>query len=290
MTVEKIAVLGAGAMGRQIALQTALSGFQVALNDTSAQALDKARAFCEEYLAGRVAKEKITLDKKNATLANLQFTTDLRTAAGDASIVIESATENREIKLAIFRQLDQLCRPDAILATNSSNMCASDLAAGLEHADHVINLHFFNPVLVMDLVELVATAAVPEELVQKALKFCKDIGRTPVLLRKEIPGFVVNRIFRALTKEAILLYENGYASCEDIDLAVTKALGHPMGPFTLMDMAGVDVTYMARQDEYQQTGDEAAKPPRTLEDMYKSGAWGKKVGKGFYTYPRDDKK
>ncbi|ODT32955.1 MAG: 3-hydroxyacyl-CoA dehydrogenase [Kaistia sp. SCN 65-12] len=288
--MEKIAVLGAGAMGKQIALQTALSGFEVTLNDTSADALEKARAFYDEYLDGRIAKGKLTPEKKKAALANLRFTTDLAAAVGDASIVIESIIENREAKLAVFRELDRHCRPDAILATNSSNICGSELAAVTKRSGHVINMHFFNPVLVMDLIELVATSVVPEEVVERALKFSKDIGRTPVLIRKEIPGFVVNRIFRALTREAILLYENGYASCADIDLAVTKALGHPMGPFTLMDMAGVDVTYMARKDEYDQTGVESAKPPRTLEEMYKSGAWGKKAGRGFYTYPRDEKK
>jgi len=288
--MERVAVLGAGAMGRQIALQTALSGLPVTLNDMSQEALKSARTFSAVYLDGRVAKGKITPEKKAATLGNLQFTTDLAAAVGDASIVIESIIENREAKLAVFRELDKLCRPDAILGSNSSNICASELAAVTQRSGHVINLHFFNPVLAMDLVEVVATEVVPEPVVQQALKFCKDIARTPILIRKEIPGFVVNRIFRALTKEAILLYENGYASCEDIDLAVTKALGHPMGPFTLMDMAGVDVTYMARKDEYDQTGNELAKPPRTLEEMYKSGAWGKKVGKGFYTYPRAETK
>jgi len=288
--MEKITVIGAGAMGKQIALQTALCGFKVTLSDSSEEALAAARSFSNEYLDGRIAKGKIAAEKKQSTLANLDFTTDLAVAVGDATIVIETIIEKRDAKLAVFRQLDKLCRPDAILATNSSNICGSELAAVTKRADHIINMHFFNPVLVMDLVELVATSVIPEDVVQRALKFCKDIARTPVLIRKEIPGFVVNRIFRALTKEAILLYENGYASCADIDLAVTKALGHPMGPFTLMDMAGVDVTYMARKDEYDQTGVEAAKPPRTLEEMYKSGAWGKKAGRGFYTYPREEKK
>lgn len=287
--MEKISVIGAGAMGRQIALQTALSGYSVTLTDSNAEALDKAREFSKEYLAGRVAKGKLTPEKKQGTLENLTFEVDLAASVRGAGIVIESIIEKRDAKLAVFRELDRLCETDTILATNSSNICGSELANVTKRADHVINMHFFNPVLVMDLVELVATDVVSEQVVQRALSFCKGIGRVPILLRKEIPGFVVNRIFRALTKEAVLLLEGGYASCEDIDLAVTKGLGHPMGPFTLMDMSGVDVTYLARKDEYEQTGAEAAKPPRTLEDMYKSGAWGKKAGRGFYTYPREEK-
>jgi len=288
--METVAVIGAGAMGSQIALQCALNGFEVSLNDTSKEALDKASAFFDEYLDGRIAKGKIESNKKPMVLDHLHINSDLAAAVGNASMVIETIIENREAKLALFRQLNKLCEPDAILATNSSNICASELAAATDRESHVINMHFFNPVLAMELVEVVAVSAVPAKIVERALNFCRDISRTPVLIRKEIPGFIVNRIFRALTREAILLYENGYASCEDIDLAVTKGLGHPMGPFTLMDMAGVDVTYMARKDEYDQTGEETARPPRTLEEMFKSGAWGKKVGRGFYTYPRDRKR
>lgn len=278
--MERVAVIGAGAMGRQIALQCALRGFRTALNDSSGAALEKARAFFEDYLDGRIAKAKLTPADKDATLARLRVDSDLR----EADIVIEAIVEQFEPKAELFRRLDRLCKPEAILATNSSNIRASRLAQVTARPQRVLNLHFFNPALVMELVEIVVHPQVAEAVIQQAVEFCKAIGKTPVVLRKEIPGFIVNRIFRALTREAIRLCEEGYASAEDIDLAVTKGLGHPMGPLRLLDTTGIDVSYLARMDEYRETGDETAKPNRLLKEMYERGEWGKKSGKGFYTY------
>lgn len=278
--METVAVIGAGAMGRQIALQCALRGFQTALNDSSGDALEKARAYFNDYLDGRIAKGKLTPADKDATLARLQPDSDLR----EADIVIEAIVESFEPKAELFRRLDRLCKPEAILATNSSNIRASRLAEVTARPRRVLNLHFFNPALVMELVEIVVHPQVTEAVIQQVVEFCKAIGKTPVVLRKEIPGFIVNRIFRALTREAIRLYEEGYASAEDIDLAVTKGLGHPMGPLRLLDTTGIDVSYLARLDEYQETGAEAAKPNRLLKQMYERGDWGRKSGKGFYTY------
>ena len=136
----------------------------------------------------------------------------------------------------------------------------------------------------MELVEVVAHPLVSEEALRSSLEFCRRIRKTPVVLRKEIPGFIVNRIFRALTREAVSLYEEGYASAEDIDLAVVKGLGHPMGPLRLLDMAGIDVSYLARMDEFEETGVESARPNRMLKEKYERGEWGRKSGKGFYTY------
>jgi 3-hydroxybutyryl-CoA dehydrogenase len=137
----------------------------------------------------------------------------------------------------------------------------------------------------MELVEVVVHPAVLPDVCDQIVAFCRKIGKTPVVMRKEIPGFIVNRIFRALTREAISLLEEGYASAEDIDLAVTKGLGHPMGPLRLLDTTGIDVSYLARQDEYEETGVETAKPNRLLKEMYERGDWGKKTGRGFYSYP-----
>lgn len=278
--MEQVAVVGAGAMGRQIALQCALSGFAVQLNDSRSEALQAAEKFCGDYLDGRIAKGKLAPGDKDAALARLRFDSDFR----EADIVIEAIVEAFEPKAELFRRLDELCKPDAILATNSSNIRASRLAAVTAHPERVLNLHFFNPALVMELVEVVVHPGVSKTVLQDALEFCKKIRKTPIVLRKEIPGFIVNRIFRALTREAISLYEEGYASAEDIDLAVMKGLGHPMGPLRLLDTTGIDVSYLARLDEYNETGKEAAKPNRTLKEMYERGEWGKKTGKGFYTY------
>ena len=288
--MEKIAVIGAGAMGRQIALQCALHGFEVDLNDSVAESLQAAAKVTREYLDGRVAKGRITGEQREAALSKVHMTPDLSAAATGASIVIEAIIEQFEPKAALFRELDRLCPPDAILATNSSNVRGSRLAEVTQRPGRVLNLHFFNPALVMELVEVVVHPAVPAGVIETALAFCRRIGKVPVLLRREIPGFIVNRIFRALTREAVSLYEQGYASAEDIDLAVTKGLGHPMGPLRLLDTTGIDVSYLARMDEYNETGVETAKPNRTLKEMYEKGQWGKKTGRGFYEYPREGDK
>lgn len=282
--MNKVAVIGAGTMGRQIALHCALSGLQVSLHDSRPEGLEQARRFVSEYLDGRVAKNRISEVAKNAALARLSFASELAAALGDADLVIEAIIEQFEPKAELVRQVDALCPPHTIFGTNSSNMRASRLAEVSKRPERVLNIHFFNPALVMELAEIVVHPAVPEDVLEAVVAFCRRIGKIPVVLRKEIPGFIVNRIFRALTREAISLLEQGYASAEDIDLAVTKGLGHPMGPLRLMDASGVDVSYLARLDEYQETGVESSKPNQLLKEMYERGEWGKKVGKGFYTY------
>lgn len=284
--MERVTVVGAGAMGRQIALQCALRGFPTVLQDTNAGALDDANAFFASYLDGRIQKGKLDDTQQRAALAKLRTTADLADAARDAAVVVEAIVEQFEPKAALFARLDKLCPPTALLASNSSNIRASRLAGHTSRPGRVINLHFFNPALVMDLVEVVVHPAVPEEVALQAMDFCRRIGKSPVLLRKEIPGFIVNRIFRALTREAVSLLEGGYASAEEIDLAVTKGLGHPMGPLRLLDTTGIDVSYLARMDEYEETGVEAARPNDLLRQMYERKEWGKKTGKGFYDYTR----
>lgn len=282
--MEQVTVIGAGAMGRQIALQCALSGLPVVLNDSRSEALESAEKFSRDYLEGRIAKGKLGQAEKDAALSRLKFSSDLAGAARDADIVIEAIVEQFDPKAELFRRLDALCGPEAILATNSSNIRGSRLAEVTQRPQRVLNLHFFNPALVMELVEVVAHPLVSEEALRSSLEFCRRIRKTPVVLRKEIPGFIVNRIFRALTREAVSLYEEGYASAEDIDLAVVKGLGHPMGPLRLLDMAGIDVSYLARMDEFEETGVESARPNRMLKEKYERGEWGRKSGKGFYTY------
>lgn len=288
--MDKIAVVGAGAMGRQIALHCALKGFEVGLNDNREEGLRAADTFVHQYLDGRVAKGRITEADKASALANLSISPDLGKAAADAGLVIEAIIEKFEPKAELFAALDRICPPATIFATNSSNIRGSRLAEVTGRPGRVFNMHFFNPALVMELVEIVVHPAVPEEVIETVVGFCKAIGKAPVVLRKEIPGFIVNRIFRALTREALSLYEEGYASAEDIDLAVTKGLGHPMGPLRLLDMTGIDVSYLTRLDEYRETGIETAKPNRILKEMYEKGQWGKKSGKGFYDYPKQEQK
>jgi 3-hydroxybutyryl-CoA dehydrogenase len=290
MTFKKVAVIGAGAMGRQIALGCALQGITVSLNDNQPKGLEQASSFIHEYLDGRVSKGRITGQQREETLRRLSLTSDLAEAASSAGLVIEAIVEKFEPKAELFRTLDDICPPETIFGSNSSNIRGSRLAAVTERPERVLNIHFFNPALVMELVELVVHPAVSSEVIEAVTTFCREIGKKPVVLRKEIPGFIVNRIFRALTREALSLYEEGYASAEDIDLAVTKGLGHPIGPLRLLDMTGIDVSYLARQDEYEETGIETARPNRILKEMYERGEWGRKTGKGFYDYPSETKK
>lgn len=286
--MNRVTVIGAGAMGRQIALQCALHGLSVVLHDSHAEALEDARRFFGPYLEGRIAKGRLSAAERDAALSRLRTTSDLAEAGADAELVIEAIVEQFEPKSQLFQALDRLCPPDALLSTNSSNIRGSRLAEVTRRPGQVLNLHFFNPALVMELVEVVAHADVPDPVVERAMDFCRRIGKVPVLMRKEVPGFIVNRIYRALTREAVSLLEGGYASAEDIDLAVVKGLGHPMGPLRLMDMAGIDVSYLARLDEYNETGVESAKPNALLKAMYERGEWGRKTGKGFYDYEAKD--
>ncbi|TAN25853.1 MAG: 3-hydroxyacyl-CoA dehydrogenase family protein [Actinomycetota bacterium] len=286
--MNKVAVVGAGSMGRQIALHCAIKGLDVSLFDLSGEVLSGAKEFSEHYLASRVEKNRLTAGERDAAAMRLRFASSVEDCVNDATVVIEAIIEEFQPKAALFDRLGKLCPPSTILATNSSNIVASRLADVTLAPERVINLHFFNPVLVMDLVEVVLHSRVSPEVERNALEFCREIGRTSIVVRKEVPGFVVNRIYRALTREAMNLLEGGFATAEDIDLAVTRGLGHPMGPFHLMDAAGVDVSYLARLDEYQQTGDELAKPNAILEKLYREGRWGKKTGYGFFDYAEPD--
>jgi 3-hydroxybutyryl-CoA dehydrogenase len=283
-TIQQVCVVGAGAMGRQIALNTALHGYEVTLYDVRREALDDARSWADEYLAGRVAKGRLSQEQVDQARARLHLEPELRQAALDADLVIEAATERLDLKRQLFADLDRLCKPAAILATNSSTIVSSKLADATQRPDRVANLHYFNPALVMELVEVVQGPHTSEQTAETLLEFARRTGKTPIRLRKEVFGFVANRLLHALANEAIWLYENGYASFEEIDLAAEKALGHPMGPFRLMDLTGIDVAYFVRQQKYLETGREEDKPPRSVVERYERGDLGRKTGRGWYDY------
>jgi 3-hydroxybutyryl-CoA dehydrogenase len=194
--------------------------------------------------------------------------------------------ERLEEKQEVFKAVDRMAPPHAVLATNSSTIRSSLLAAVTTRADRVCNMHFFNPPLVMELVEVVMHPLTAQTTVEWAMALARRMGRTPVLLKKEISGFVVNRILWALVDEAVRLYEGGVASFEDIDIAVKKGLRHPMGPFELMDFNGIDVAYNVRMERLRETGDRQARPPRSIAEKYERREWGRKTGKGWYSYPK----
>ena len=282
--MTKLAVVGGGGMGSQIAQQAALHGVEVQLQDVSADQLRKAVEQNRLLLQRRVEKARLSQAEADAAVALVRTTTDLEEAAGGAEIVIEAIVEKLEPKRDLFAQLDRICPPRTILASNSSTMPISQLASATARADRCCNLHFFFPVLVMELCEVVRGPQTSEETVQFALKFVRQMGRVPVLLNKEIDGFIVNRILHHASQEAYRLLDAGVASFEDIDTAVEKGLNWPLGPFRLGDLSGLDVTYNARRHIYETTGDPKYKPSQQLRRKVEEGKLGRKTGEGWYRY------
>lgn len=283
--VDRLCVVGAGTMGHQIAMLGALAGCATSVVDVQPEALERAQASNRAHMARWVERGRIGAADVAQAFERLRWTTRLEEGAADADFVIEAAIERLDDKQAIFTMLDRASPADAVLATNSSTIRSSLLASVTRRPDRVCNMHFFNPPLVMELVEVVKHPQTSEETAEAAMALARRMGRTPVLLRKEIPGFVVNRILWALVDEAVRLYENGVASFQDIDLAVKKGLRHPMGPFELMDFNGIDVAYNVRMQRFRETGDPANRPPRSIVERYERKEWGRKTGKGWYDYP-----
>jgi 3-hydroxybutyryl-CoA dehydrogenase len=282
--METILVVGAGAMGSQIAMVCALAGYDTTVTDIAQAALDRARTQLHARLDRDVAKGRRTAHDVDAAFARLTFTTDLDAAAPGADLVIEAALEDLQVKRELFARLDKITPPHAILTTNSSAIMSSQLADATGRPDRVANMHFFNPALVMRCVEVVRGPATSDATVDAVVALTEQIGKQPVVLRKEIPGFVANRILSALRDEAVSLLENGIASVEDIDAACRTALGHPMGPFELMDLTGIDIGYRAKLARHSLSGDDRDLPSRTVTELVERGDLGRKTGKGFYTY------
>ena len=279
-----LAVIGAGSMGAQIAQQAALHGVEVRLQDKSGEQLQRAVDSNRGHLMRRVEKGKLEPDRVAAALSSVSTTTDLSRAVAGADFVIEAVFEDLALKRAVFAQLDLAAPPGAVLASNSSTMGISKLADVVARAERCVNMHFFFPVLVMDLVEVVRGPLTSDETVERAMAMATEMGRTAVLINREIDGFIVNRILHAATQEAYRLLDAGVASFEDIDTAVEKGLNWPMGPFRLGDFSGLDVTYNARLHMYRSTGDERYRPSPQLEAKVKAGKLGRKTKEGWYTY------
>ena len=284
--MERMLVVGAGTMGAQIAMVCALAGHDTTVTDLTDDALARAESSLRSRLDRDVDKGRRTRDDVDAAFARLTFTTDLDGAASTADLVIEAAVEKLDVKREVFARLDKLAPPHAILTTNSSAIMSSQLADATGRPDRVANMHFFNPALVMRCVEVLGT---DEATVEAVADLARRLGKEPVVLRKEIPGFVANRILGAVRDEAIFLLENGISSVEDIDTACRTALGYPMGPFELMDLTGIDIGYHAKLARHAVTGDPRDLPSRTVTELVERGDLGRKTGKGFYTYdlPRE---
>jgi 3-hydroxybutyryl-CoA dehydrogenase len=282
--MTRLAVIGAGSMGAQIAQQAALNGIDVSLQDASREQLHTAAESNRGHLVRRVEKGRLSQVDADAALARVRTTDDLSGAVRDADLVIEAVFEDLDVKRSIFAELDRAAPAGAVLASNSSTMGISKIAGATARPESCVNMHFFYPVLVMDLVEVVRGPQTSEETVGRALTMAREMGRTPVLINKEIDGFIVNRILHSATQEAYRLLDAGVASFEDIDTAVEKGLNWPMGPFRLGDFSGLDVTYNARLHMFRTTGEERFRPSLQLEAKVKAGKLGRKTGEGWYKY------
>jgi 3-hydroxybutyryl-CoA dehydrogenase len=281
--LKRVLVVGAGTMGSQIALQTALSGrYEVTLVDTVAGQLERSRAQNHKLLDRSVEKQRLTREKADEALERIADSNDLAKSAARADLVIEAVIENFDAKKSVFEDLGKDARPEAILASNSSTIAISRLADATGRPERCCNMHFFHPVTVMQLCEVVRGPKTSQDTVETAMEFVRSIDRTPVLLNKEIWGFIVNRILFAASEEAMRLYEGGYASAEDIDIAVQKGLNWPMGPFHLLDFSGLDIFYGAMQDRHRLG--EGPEPPALLKKLVEEGRLGRKTGKGFFDY------
>lgn len=278
-----VGVVGCGLMGRQIGLNTAMYGYEVTLTDISPETRAAAAAWAVEYMDGRVAKGRLTREQADAALARFHVVDDLEQTCRDAGLVIEAVIEDRATKTALFSQISGYVATDAIVATNSSYMPSSMFRDYLTNPERLANIHYFSPALVMKVVEVVKGEHTSEATAEFLLKFAERTGKVPILLRKEIDGFIVNRILRAIKDEAYNLLEQGIASAEDIDRGVELGLNHPMGPFRLTDFTGIDLNYMANERRLVETG---IKPPGydIVKQKYDAHEWGRKTGKGFYDY------
>lgn len=280
----KIAIIGNGTMGQGLVQSIAQHGFQVVMKGRSKESLDKAMGRLNASFDKLVAKGKMDRSAADGYLANIKASQDFADVA-DADLIIEALAEDMEIKKEQLRKLDGIAKPDAILATNTSSLSITELAGVTKRPDKVIGLHFFNPVPVMKLVEVISGRRTAPEVQDKAIAFCKDLDKTPVTV-DEAPGFVVNRLLIPMINEAIGVYAEGIASVEEIDTAMKLGSNHPMGPLELGDFIGLDVCLAIMEVLYTEFSDSKYRPHPLLRKMVRAGQLGRKTGQGFYDYTR----
>lgn len=281
--MKNITVIGSGTMGNGIAHVFAMNGFSVHMVDINEKALEKGRATIEKNLDRMLTKGSISEAEKAATLSNLHTATDISTVAPHADLIVEAATENVELKLKIFRQIDELAPAHCILATNTSSISITKIAAVTGRADKVIGMHFMNPVPVMKLVEVIRGYNTSDEVTQTIMEMSKKLGKIPVEVN-DYPGFVANRILMPMINEAIITLHEGVAGVEEIDQVMKLGMAHPMGPLQLADFIGLDVCLAIMHVLYDGLGNQKYAPCPLLVNMVTAGHLGVKSGSGFYTY------
>jgi 3-hydroxybutyryl-CoA dehydrogenase len=283
MAIEKIAVIGAGTMGHGIAQIAAQAGFQVTLEDMNDEFVARGLARIKENFQKGVERGKLSSEDMQAALSRIQLSTDLKDAAGNADLVIEAVVEKLDAKQALFAELNGLCKASTILATNTSSLSVSAIASATTRADRVIGLHFFNPVHIMKLLEIVVGNETSPETLAAALDVASRIGKEAITV-KDTPGFATSRLGIALGLEAIRMFEQGVASAEDIDKAMVLGYNHPMGPLRLTDLVGLDIRLSIADYLFSELNSEVFRAPEILRNKVAEGKLGKKTGEGFYKW------
>jgi 3-hydroxybutyryl-CoA dehydrogenase len=279
----RLAVIGSGLMGSGIAQVAAQAGWHVTLRDLDDASIERGVAAIRDSLDRFAAKGRITEEEVAAALDRITPTTDLE-AAADADIVVEAIYERIEAKHDVFRVLDKICKGGAVLGTNTSAIPITQIASVTNRPESVVGIHFFSPVPMMTLVELVRGYRTSDETLATARRFAEEIGKTCVEVNRDVAGFVSNRLFAALVVEAITLVESGVVSAADLDTVCKLGFGHAMGPLATVDLTGIDVLLHAAENIYRDTGDPKFFPPELMQRMVTAGELGRKSGKGFYTY------
>lgn len=282
--MKKVGVLGTGTMGAGIIQILAQNGYDVVMRARRQSSVDKGIAKVEKSLDRMVTKEKITADDKKAIMGRIQGSTDINIVA-DADLIIEAATEDLEAKKELFAELDKLCKPGTILATNTSSLSITEIGTATGRPDKVIGMHFFNPVPAMKLVEIIKGFATSAETKDCIIELAKALGKTPVEV-EEAPGFVVNRILVPMINEAAGILYDGVASAEDIDTAMKLGANHPMGPLALGDLIGLDVCLAIMDVLYKEYGDPKYRAHVLIKKMVRAGKLGQKSGEGFFSYAK----
>jgi 3-hydroxybutyryl-CoA dehydrogenase len=286
MEITKVGVVGCGLMGSGIAQVCTEAGYQVVVSEINDERLNKGLSSIAKVLARGVEKGKLTAEYKDDILGRVKGTTSI-TDFFDCNLIIEAVVENMDLKKSLFSELDQICPKDTILATNTSVLSVIDIAVATKMPEKVLGLHFFNPVPIMELVEVIKTIATSEDILNTAVEFIKSLGKKPIVAQ-DTPGFVVNRLLAPFLNNAIRMLEDGIATREDIDNGIKLGLNHPIGPLRLLDFIGLDTVYYGAIDMYDKFKEPQYAPPVLLGKMVAAGWLGRKSGKGFYDYSKSD--
>ncbi|MBI5032460.1 MAG: 3-hydroxybutyryl-CoA dehydrogenase [Chloroflexi bacterium] len=282
MEIKTVGVVGCGLMGSGIVELCAKGGYNVIVREINDDFLNKGLSRIQNSMAGAVKRGKLSEPDRDAAWGRIKGTTQMADLAG-VDLAIEAAIENLDLKKSIFKELDQVTRPEVILASNTSSLAVTEMASMTKRQDKVLGLHFFNPVPVMPLLEMVRTFLTSEETYQTTRKFGEGLGKT-VIVSKDAPGFIVNALLIPYLLDAVRMYENGFASKEDIDTGIKLGLAHPMGPLTLLDFVGLDTTLFIADEMFKELKDIRFAAPALLRRMVTAGYNGRKSGKGFYDY------